>query len=213
MIRVTNVDHILVEIKREILLPTNKLTLLYIKKDFVKDNLFNEIIINGKIEVVTGSEFDFYDLASSLEEHSVKKLFLIFTLDEFENYDELINSIQRLICEGGEVYISYIKENISAYSAKHYLDRITLNKKLLKTIKKKYVKYLAKTYYYQIFNVEPPLKLNERFNLYFYILFFRKYKIKKFIDATSITKLFYKSGFRIDFFDSDVEILKFRKNY
>ena len=213
MIQVTNIDNILFEIEREINLPPTELTLLYFKKDFVRENFCNELIINGKIKVVTGSEFDFYGLASSLDEHSVKRLFLIFTLDEFENYDELMNAIQRLICKGGEVYISYIKENISAYSAKHFLDRITLNKKLLKTIKKKYVKYSAKIYYYYIFNVEPPFKLEERFKFYSYILFFKKYKTKKFIDIISITKLFYKSGFRIDFFDSDVEILKFRKNY
>jgi len=211
--RVLDPKDVLSVIKNEVFLNPPNLTLIYIKEQYKQVAKLSELLDENKFKLVHGSESDFYELINKCEDETIDRIFFIFTIDEFESLENLLILINKKIRKSGQIIITHVQENISNYSAKHFLDRNKIASKSIKLIEKRYKKYLSKIAFYQYFGIEAPIVLDERYNFYKYIILMEKYEIKKFIDINFILKLFYNNDFTIMKDDRDLSLIKLQKNY
>ena len=213
MIKVVNPKYVITVIKNEVLIDPPNLTLIYINEQYEKEEKLRDLFDEEKVKILHGSEADFYELLNKYQDNTLDRIFLIYTIDEFESLENLMILINKKIRKGGQIIISHVQENISNYAAKHFLDRNKIVSKSIKLIEKRYKKYLAKIALFQYFNIEPPFVLDERYYFYKYLILMEKYKIKKFIDTNFILKLFYNNDFTIMKDDRKLNLIKLRKNY
>jgi hypothetical protein len=211
--RVLDPKDVLSVIKNEVFLNPPNLTLIYIKEQYKQVAKLSELLDENKFKLVHGSESDFYELINKCEDETIDRIFFIFTIDEFESLENLLILINKKIRKSGQIIITHVQENISNYSAKHFLDRNKIASKSIKLIEKRYKKYLSKIAFYQYFGIEAPIVLDERYNFYKNIILMEKYEIKKFIDINFILKLFYNNDFTIMKDDRDLSLIKLQKNY
>lgn len=213
MTRVLDPKDVLSVIKNEVFLNPPNLTLIYIKEQYKQVAKLSELLDENKFKLVHGSESDFYELINKCEDETIDRIFFIFTIDEFESLENLLILINKKIRKSGQIIITHVQENISNYSAKHFLDRNKIASKSIKLIEKRYKKYLSKIAFFQYFEIEAPFVLDERYNFYKNIILMEKYEIKKFIDINFILKLFYNNDFTIMKDDRDLSLIKLQKNY
>ena len=213
MIKVVNLKDVLTVIKNEVLIDPPKLTIIYIKEQYEKEAKLSDLFDEDKLKILHGSEADFYELINKYQDMSLDRIFLIYTIDEFESLENLMILINKKIRKGGQIIISHVQENISNYSAKHFLNRNKIDSRSIKLIEKRYKKYLSKIAFFQHFGIEAPYVLDERYNFYLYLITMKKYKIKKFINTDFILKLFYKNDFAIMKDDRDLGLIKLQKSY
>jgi hypothetical protein len=213
LIKVVNPKDVLIVIKNEVLIDPPNLTIIYIKEQYEKEAKLSELLDEDKLKILHGSEADFYELINKYQDMSLDRIFLIYTIDEFESLENLMFLINKKMRKSGQIIITLVQENISNYSAKHFLDRNKIASKSIKLIEKRYKKYLSKIAFFQYFEIEAPFVLDERYNFYKYLILMEKYKIKKFIDINFILKLFYNNDFTIMKDDRNLNLIKLRKNY
>lgn len=213
MIKVVNPEDVLIVIKNEVLVDPPNLTLIYIKEQYEKEAKLSDLFDEDKLKILHGSEADFYDLINKYQDMSLDRIFLIYTIDEFESLENLLIIINKKIRKGGQIIISHVQENISNYAAKHFLDRNKIDSKTFKLIEKRYKKYLSKIAFFQYFEIEAPFVLDERYHFYKYLILMKKYKIRKFIGTDFVLKLFYKNDFMIMKDDRDLGLIKLQKSY
>lgn len=213
MIKVVNHKDILIVIKNEVLIDPPNLTIIYIKEQYEKEEKLSDLFDEEKVKILHGSEADFYELLNKYQDNTLDRIFFTFTIDEFESLENLLMIINKKIRKGGQIIITHVPENISNYSAKHFLDRNKIVSKSIKLIEKRYKKYLSKIAFFQHFKIEAPFVLDERYHFYKYLILMEKYKIKKFIDTNFILKLFYNNDFTIMKDDRKLNLIKLQKNY
>lgn len=213
MIKAVNPIDVLTVIKNEVLVDPPNLTFIYIKEQYEKEAKLSDLFDEDKLKILHGSEADFYELINKYQDMSLDRIFLIYTIDEFESLENLLIIINKKIRKGGQIMISHVQENISNYAAKHFLDRNKIDSKSIKLIEKRYKKYLSKIAFFQYFKIEAPFVLDERYHFYKYLILMEKYKIKKFIDTNFILKLFYNNDFTIMKDDRNLNLIQLRKNY
>ena len=213
MIKVVNHKDILIVIKNEVLIDPPNLTIIYIKEQYEKEEKLSDLFDEEKVKILHGSEADFYELLNKYQDNTLDRIFFTFTIDEFESLENLLMIINKKIRKGGQIIITHVQENISNYSAKHFLDRNKIVSKSIKLIEKRYKKYLSKIAFFQHFNIEAPFVLDERYHFYKYLILMEKYKIKKFIETNFILKLFYNNDFTIMKDDRKLNLIKLQKNY
>ena len=213
MIKVVNPKDAITVIKNEVLIDPPNLTLIYINEQYEKEEKLRDLFDEEKVKILHGSEADFYELLNKYQDNTLDRIFLIYTIDEFESLENLMILINKKIRKGGQIIISHVQENISNYAAKHFLDRNKIDTISIKLIEKRYKKYLSKIVFFQHFGIEAPYVLDERYNFYLYLITMKKYKIKKFINTDFILKLFYKNDFAIMKDDRDLGLIKLQKSY
>ena len=213
MIKVVNPKDAITVIKNEVLIDPPNLTLIYINEQYEKEEKLRDLFDEEKVKILHGSEADFYELLNKYQDNTLDRIFLIYTIDEFESLENLMILINKKIRKGGQIIISHVQENISNYAAKHFLDRNKIDTISIKLIEKRYKKYLSKIAFFQHFGIEAPYVLDERYNFYLYLITMKKYKIKKFINTDFILKLFYKNDFAIMKDERDLGLIKLQKSY
>lgn len=213
MIKVVNPKDVITVIKNEVLIDPPNLTIIYIKEQYEKEEKLSDLFDEEKVKILHGSEADFYELLNKYQDNTLDRIFITFTIDEFESLENLLIIINKKIRKGGQIIISHVQENISNYAAKHFLDRNKIDTKSIRLIEKRYKKYLSKIAFFYYFRIEAPFVLDERYNFYLYLILMKKYKIRKFIKTDFILKLFYKNDFVIMKDDRDLGLIKLQKSY
>ena len=164
MIKVVNPKDAITVIKNEVLIDPPNLTLIYINEQYEKEEKLRDLFDEEKVKILHGSEADFYELLNKYQDNTLDRIFLIYTIDEFESLENLMILINKKIRKGGQIIISHVQENISNYAAKHFLDRNKIDTISIKLIEKRYKKYLSKIVFFQHFGIEAPYVLDERYN-------------------------------------------------
>jgi hypothetical protein len=119
-------------------------------------------VFNQRIDHLNVKSPDFY------KELSLKSKYrYVFIIYAFNNSAELVTRYQELdnvLQEGGYFYIYNEEEDISKYSAVHFLNRFNLNKKEVNYLTSRMRQRFNHIMVTRYFNIEPNYKKDVRFN-------------------------------------------------
>ena len=197
------------EIKNEIrkIVNSSNSNVLIIFSEWVERELSDELNdFNERIDQLNVKSIDFY------KELSLKpKYKYVFIIYAFNNSAELVTRCQELdnvLQDGGYFYIYNEQEDISKYSAVHFLNRFNLNIKevnyLTLRLRRRFNHIMVARY----FNIEPDYKKDVRFNFLNNLFLYQRFNITNFTPLQNVIRQFFEKNYQIIKRESDSVILK-----
>jgi hypothetical protein len=197
------------EIKNEIrkIGNSSNSNVLIISSEWVERELSDELNdFNESIDHLNVKSRDFYKELSLKSKY--KYVFIIYA---FNNSAELVTRCQELdnvLQDGGYFYIYNEQEDISKYSAVHFLNRFNLNIKevnyLTLRLRRRFNHIMVARY----FNIEPDYKKDVRFNLLNNLFLYQRFNITNFTPLQNVIRQFFDKNYKIIKRESDTVILK-----
>ena len=197
------------EIKNEIrkIGNSSNSNVLIISSEWVERELSDELNdFNESIDHLNVKSRDFYKELSLKSKY--KYVFIIYA---FNNSAELVTRCQELdnvLQDGGYFYIYNEQEDISKYSAVHFLNRFNLNIKevnyLTLRLRRRFNHIMVARY----FNIEPDYKKDVRFNFLNNLFLYQRFNITNFTPLQNVIRQFFDKNYKIIKRESDTVILK-----
>ncbi len=180
---------------------------LIILSEWVERELSDELNdFKERIDHLNVKSTDFYNELSLKAKY--KYVFIIYA---FNNSEELVTRCQELdnvLQGGGYLYIYNEQEDISKYSAVHFLNRFNLNIKevnyLILRLRRRFNHIMVARY----FNIEPDYKKDVRFNFLNNLFLYQRFHITNFTPLQNVIRQFFEKNYQIIKRESDSVILK-----
>lgn len=197
------------EVRNEIrqIMNSSNSNVLIILSEWVERELSDELNdFKERIDHLNVKSTDFYNELSLKAKY--KYVFIIYA---FNNSEELVTRCQELdnvLQDGGYFYIYNEQEDISKYSAVHFLNRFNLDIKevnyLTLRLRRRFNHIMVARY----FNIEPDYKKDVRFNFLNNLFLYQRFNITNFTPLQNVIRQFFEKNYQIIKRESDSVILK-----